>query len=128
MTDPISDMLIRLKNAARAGHETAALPYSQLKHEIAKVLERAGILSAIIRKGKKEKRVLEVAFVVSDRGPAIHGVKLLSKPSRRLYAGYRTFRKSPRGGVIILSTPKGVMSTEEAKKEKVGGQFIAEVW
>ncbi len=128
MTDPISDMFIRLKNAARAGHETVVLPYSQLKHEIAKVLERAGILSLVTRKGKKGKRVLEVAFASRDSGAPIRGVKMLSKPSRRLYCGYRTLKKSPRGGVVILSTPKGMMSMEEAKKEKVGGQIIAEVW
>lgn len=126
--DPISDMLIRIKNAQTAGRETVLIPYSRLKNEIAKALERAGFIAKADRRGKRVKRTLEVVLRGGKDAPAIHGVKLLSTPGLRRYSSYRELRPAPRGGVYILTTPKGVLSGAEAKKEKVGGQLIAEVW
>ncbi len=126
--DPISDMLIRIKNAQAAGHETVLIPYSRLKHEIAKALERAGMVIRTERKGKRIKRVLEVALRGGSTAPAIRGVRLLSTPGRRLYASYRELRRGSRGGIYLLTTPKGILSGAEARKEKVGGELIAEVW
>ncbi len=126
--DPISDMLIRIKNGQKAGHETVQLSYSKFKHEIAKVLERSGYLGAIERKGKRVKKTLEATLRYQKGEPAVHGLRLISKPSRRLYTAYKDLRPSSHGGVIILSTPKGVLTSDEAKKEKVGGELIVEVW
>lgn len=122
--DPISDMFIRLKNAQRAGHEAVQIPYSKFKHEIAKVLEREGFVGAIERKGKRIRKTLEIKL--AQKG--IEDVRLLSKPSRRLYASYKDISRSKHGGIIIISTSKGVMSAENARKEKAGGELIAEVW
>lgn len=121
-------MFIRLKNAQRAGHDMVRLSYSKFKHEIAKALERAGMVGAVERKGKRVKKTLEIQLISREGKPAINDVKLLSTPSRRLYAAIEELRPAKRGGVIIVSTPKGVMSVKEARKEHVGGALIAEVW
>ncbi|MEK7082063.1 MAG: 30S ribosomal protein S8 [Patescibacteria group bacterium] len=126
--DPISDMFIRLKNASRAGHKTVFIPYSRLKHEIARVLERHGYVGGLDRKGKRARKTLEVALIGGKENPAIRDVALISKPSRRLYRPFRRIARSRRGGIVIVSTPRGVMSGEEAKKEKAGGEMIAEIW
>ncbi|MEK7541350.1 MAG: 30S ribosomal protein S8 [Patescibacteria group bacterium] len=128
MADPISDMLIRIKNAQTAGHATVLMPYSRFKHEIAKALSRSGFVAGIERKGKRVRKALEVALRGGAAAPAIRGVKLFSTPGLRRYVPYRALRAAPHGGMYILTTPKGVMSSAEARKEKVGGELIAEIW
>ncbi|MBI2640772.1 MAG: 30S ribosomal protein S8 [Candidatus Sungbacteria bacterium] len=129
MSDPISDMFIRIKNAYRAGHKAVLIPYSKFKHEIAKVLERGGFTGKIERKGKRVRKVLEIALRYSGNGePALGGVRLISKPSRRLYSSHRDLSRAREGGTLIISTPQGVMSGKEARKAKVGGEMIAEIW
>ena len=126
--DPISDMLIRIKNAQTAGQAAALMPYSQLKHEIARALERAGFVAGVERKGKRARKALEVVLRGGKDAPAIRGVKLLSTPGLRRYTSYRELSRAPHGGIYILTTPKGVVSGTEAKKQKVGGELIAEIW
>lgn len=126
--DPISDMFIRIKNSGRAGHESVQIPYSKYKHEIAKVLERAGLVGKIERKGKRIRKTLEIQLISKSDKPAIGNVNLISKPSRRLYTPYKNLQKSRHGGILLVSTSKGIMTESEARKEKVGGQLIAEVW
>lgn len=126
--DPISDMFIRLKNASRAGHETVAIPYSRFKHEIARVLEREGFVAGLERKGKRVRKILEVALKGGKDNPAIHDVALISKPSRRLYRPFREIGRAQKGGIVLVSTPHGVMSGDEARKAKAGGEMIAEIW
>lgn len=126
--DPISDMFIRIKNAQKAGHETVQFSYSKYKHEIAKALERKGYVGGIERKGKRVKKTLELKLQYRDGDPVVHGVRLISKPSRRLYVSCKELPASSHGGAIFLSTPKGVFTGEEARKEKVGGELVAEVW
>lgn len=126
--DPISDMFIRIKNAQKAGHSALQLPYSKFKHEIAKVLENSGFVGKIERKGKKVRKTLEIELNDEEKKLIVHDVRLLSKPSRRLYASHDKLPLSRHGGIVIVSTSKGVMSALEAKKAKIGGQLIAEVW
>ena len=126
--DPISDMLIQIKNAARAKHETVELRYSKFKHEIVRAMERSGLVKDIERKGKRVKKTLAFTLVYRNEAPLISDVQLLSRPSRRLYTPYARLQKSRRGGVILISTPKGVLNSDEARKNKVGGQLIAEIW
>lgn len=128
IVDPISDMFIRIKNAQRAGHAVARFGYSKFKHEIAKTLERAHMVGRIERKGRRIKKVLEIELLTRDGTLAINEVNLFSKPSRRLYAPARTLQSSKKGGVMIISTSLGVMTAEEARKARVGGMLIAEVW
>lgn len=126
--DPISDFFIRIKNAQTAGHETAQMPYSRLKHEIARALARGGFVAHTERKGKRVKKFLEVGLIGGKENPAMHGVRLISTPGRRVYRPYRDMSRAPRGGMMILTTSKGILSGEEARRQKVGGQVIAEVW
>lgn len=128
MADPVSDMLIRIKNARRAGHALVRMPYSRFKHEIAKTLERAGMVEAIERKGKRMRKILEIGFNAGVGSRAPENVKLISKPGRRLYSAHRQLRHSRRGGIVIISTQQGVMSSEEARRAHLGGEMIAEVW
>ena len=126
--DPISDMFIRIKNAGVAGHESVRIPYSKFKYEIARVLERNGFVGRVERKGKRIKKILEIPLISRNAEPAIANVTLISKPSRRLYTPCRELRSARHGGAVVLSTQKGVLTGAEARKEKVGGELIAEVW
>src|SRR3989344_6881874 len=120
--DPISDMLIQIKNAGNAGNIAATTPYSKVKFEIANILLKNAFIKSFNVKGKKiQKRMeIEVAYK-KNKTPKIEDVKRLSKPSRRLYAGFRDLSKWQELGVAILSTPNGIMTADEAKKAKVGG-------
>lgn len=126
--DPISDMLIRIKNAQKAGHETVQIPYSKFKHEIAKALERAKFVGKADRRGKRVRKTLSISLMYREDEPVFCGVRLISKPSRRLYVSFRKLPQSRHGGIIVVSTPKGVLTSAEARKEKVGGELIAEIW
>lgn len=128
MADPISDMFIRIKNANAVGHETVLVSYSRFKNDIAKALSGAGFVGDVEVRGKRVRKTIEIGLRYVDSKPMIQNVKLLSKPSRRLYASYGELRPSPRGGIVLLTTPKGVLTERAAKKEKVGGQLIAEIW
>ena len=126
--DPISDMLIRIKNAQIAGHETVRFSHSKFKYEIARALEANGYVGAIERKGKRIKRILEIALRYNEEKPAISGITLISKPSNRVYASVKELNTGRKGGIVIVSTPKGVMSGKDARKQRVGGMLIAEIW
>lgn len=127
--DPVSDMFIRIKNAQKAGKESVHVPYSKFNNEIIEVLHRVKLVDEVERRGKKARRTLEVSLRYDKEGkPAITDIKLLSRPSRRLYSSYREFKLSQHGGVVVVSTPQGVKSVEEARKAKVGGQLLAEIW
>lgn len=126
--DPISDMFIRIKNAQRAGHEIVQTPYSKLRYDIVRALERAGFVGRAERKGKRVRKILEIPLLYKDGDPLVHDVALISRPSLRLYTSYRELKRSRHGGIIMISTPKGVLNGSEARKEKVGGELIAEVW
>lgn len=128
MADPISDLFIRLKNAQKAGKESVQIPYSKFKHEIAKVLERGGWVKQVERKGKRIRKFLEIQLGYKDDQPKIKGVRMISKPSRRLYASRQNVPGSRHGGMVILTTSKGVMSSREARQAGLGGQLIVEIW
>lgn len=121
-------MFIRIKNAQRAGHESVHIPYSQFKHELAKVLERHGFVAGIERRGKRVRKTLELGLKGGKENPAIHDVALISKAGRRLYRSSRDISRVSHGGIVIVSTPKGVMSGQEARVAQVGGEVIVEVW
>lgn len=135
MTDPIGDMIIRIKNAGRAQLDTVVMPHSRLKEEIASVLTKAGYIASAEKKGKKIKKFLEIGILYAEnktdgkRAPLISDVKRISKPSRRVYESSKDIR-APRGmwGSAILSTPKGIMLDREAKKQNVGGEVLFKIF
>lgn len=128
MTDPLSDFFIRIKNAQKAGHKAVHLPYSKLKHEIASLLEHEGWVGAVIRIGKRAKKTLEIQLIEKDGQPAIRGVTLLSRPSRRVFVPCRSLRPPRHGGIIIISTSRGITTSREARSAGLGGQLIAEIF
>lgn len=129
ITDPIGDMLVRIQNAYRAKKEMVVIPHSNMKEEIAKVLERRGFIASVEKKGKKARKFLELSLKYKDGAPAFSGARRISKPSRRLYAKADVLRPVRHGqGIAVISTSGGLLSNDEAKAKKLGGEIVAEVW
>lgn len=120
------NFLIQLKNASRAGKKTAKLPYAVMDFAIASVLARHGFLKSAEVKGRGAKKVIEVEL--SEKRP-IRDIRFKSTPSVSRYAGYRTVKSVKQGhGLLVMTTPKGIIAGHEARKEKVGGQLLFEIW
>lgn len=129
VTDPISDLIIRLKNGSNAGKNTVCVSYSKFIENIAHALKKAGYVTTIERKGKQIKDGLEIGISIVSGAPRIHGVERVSKPSKRIYLKYNDIRVYRSGfGNVFLSTPKGVLVDLEAKKQKVGGEVLFKIW
>lgn len=130
IADPISDFIIRLKNASMAGRTSVSLPHSKMKAAIATALKREGYL-AEVELPKKDSLGEPLVVTISYKGdkPAINGVKRISKPSRRMYMGTRDIHPVKRGhGLVLLSTPKGILTGKEAAEARVGGEILFEIW
>lgn len=129
MTDPISDLIIRIKNALMAGHGQVVLPHSKVKKAIADILAQEGYVAAVTVDETKDHAQLVIELKYVGKVPAITGVKRLSKPGRRLYAGTSNLPKTLGGyGITIISTNKGVMTDNQARQQNVGGELICQVW
>jgi len=128
--DVIGDLIVRLQNAGAIGKANVSMPYSAYKMAIAEKLKDAGFVAGVEKRGKKVKKTLEVTLKYSEDGKhAISGAKRISKPGRRLYKGVLDIHPVRYGfGALVLSTPKGVMTDKEARKEKVGGEALFEIW
>ena len=131
MTDPVSDLLTRIRNAGRAGHPNVVCPASNLKLGIASVMVKEGFLDAVNRQVSDagHPELLVTLRMGNDGTNIIDGMKRISRPSRRVYVGAKAVPKVRGGlGIAIMSTPKGVMSDDSAREENVGGEVICEVW
>ncbi len=129
VNDPVGDFIVSLKNAGAIRKVSVSVPYSAFKMAIAEKLKEAGFVSAVERKGKKIRKNLDITLKYKDGEHAIAGVKRISKPGRRLYKNSREIIPVRYGyGALILSTPKGVLTDKEARKEKVGGEALFEIW
>jgi small subunit ribosomal protein S8 len=127
--DQISNMIIMLKNASRAGHESVVLPHSKIKNAILECLKKEGYVKDISKKARKGHPVLEVTLVYNEKMPKINEAERISKQSRRVYFGVNEIHKVRNGtGVLILSTPKGILSGRDARKEQVGGEALFKLW
>jgi small subunit ribosomal protein S8 len=128
LTDPISDFLTRFKNAARAGNEEFTAPYSKIKADIAEILKQEGyIWKYEVVTGERTELKLSPKFV--DGRPVLTDLKRVSKPGRRQYVGSQEIPRVLSGlGISILSTSKGVMSGASAKRQKLGGEILANIW
>ena len=125
--DPISNMLVAIKNAQAVNRETVKLPYSNLKFEIAKILERLGFVEKVEKGGKNPYRYLEIYLKYDENGKGIISfLKRVSKPGQRIYINYDRIRIKPKTYQIV-STSKGLMIDREAKKNKVGGEVLFEI-
>ena len=129
VTDPIADMLNKIKNAQAVGHLTVELPFSNLKYGIAEILKKQGFVEKVEKKGRKTKKTIEIVLKYQDKNPAISGIKKISKPGQRIYAdATKAYKMSGRKGFSIISTSKGIMTNKEAKKNNLGGEVICEIW
>jgi small subunit ribosomal protein S8 len=128
VTDRVGDFIIRLKNAGAIGKQTVSVPFSKHVEEIANKLKSLGYVAGV-EKGKKPYE-FEVSLAYDDRGrPRIHGVKRISKPGRRLYVPSAEAHSVKNGmGARLISTPKGVLTDAEARKNRVGGENLFEIW
>lgn len=124
------DLLIRIKNAQAVKQERIKAPYSKFDEAVANLLFKHNYIGGVAKKGRMPKRVLEIELKYdSDGSGAIRGIKFISKPSRRIYAGYRDLKSVKQGyGALVISTPSGIMSGSEAKKKKLGGELLFEIW
>jgi small subunit ribosomal protein S8 len=133
MTDPVSDFLTRLRNAAKAQHHEVAIPSSKLKRELARILEEQGYIEGWEVhppvEGRPGEEISITLKYTDDRKPVISGLRRVSRPGRRTYVDHAHIPRIQGGmGTAIISTSKGVMTGHEARIEGVGGEVVAQVW
>lgn len=137
-TDPIADMLTRIRNAQMARKSEVVLPYSILKHAVAKILEQEKFIayvehmanSNVRRHGRFQPDQLRISLKYAEGGGSfISNIARVSKPGRRVYCSYRDMPHVQNDhGIAIVSTPKGVMTNRDARVQKVGGEVLCEIW
>ena len=129
LTDPIADMLTRIRNAKSAKHENVKIPYSNMKLGIANILKNEGYIKDFEIKEDGSKKDVVVSLKYVDGENVIKGLKRISKPGRRVYSGVEDLPKVLGGlGIAIVSTPKGVITDKECRKHSVGGEVLCYVW
>ena len=119
-----------MKNGALVSKEAVVVPFSKLKYAVAQCLKDAGYVTSVSKKTEKKNiPVLEIALAYDGASPRIHDVLRMSKPSRRTYMGVHDLRPVKNGhGVVVLSTPKGILTDKQARKEMVGGEALFMIW
>jgi len=139
MVDPITDILNRIRNAQAVFHQQVDIPFSNLKYEIAKILEREGFIEKVEKRGRKEKKFIEITLKYDEGAPAegearqrrpiISGLKRISKQGQRIYLKAKELKPIKGGyGIAIISTPEGLMTNKKARKKRLGGEVICEIW
>ncbi|MFO1462673.1 MAG: 30S ribosomal protein S8 [bacterium] len=130
MTDPIADMLTRIRNAVQARHEVVEIPASKLKIAVAQLLKDEGFIKDFhVVDYKNQGKILVNLKYRGKNQSVIMGLRRLSKPGRRVYVGYEKIQPVLNGlGVAILSTPKGLMTDKQARENKVGGELLLSIW
>ncbi len=130
MNDKISELIINLKNAGTANKATLEVSFSKLKLAVVNLLAKEGYIAGIKQKGEGVKKTLVLEVVYKNDGtPKITDVKRVSKLSRRTYFGYKDLLPVKYGhGIMVLSTPKGILTDKQARKEKIGGEALFKIW
>ena len=129
LSDPIGDMLARLKNSQRRNHKKIELPSSKFKMKIAEILKSEGYIVDYEVKLEQNKSNLEISLKYNSGNPVISSIERVSKPGRRIFSSAESLPKINNGlGIAIVSTPKGVMSDIDARKQKIGGEIICKVF
>jgi small subunit ribosomal protein S8 len=129
-TDPVADLLTRIRNATTANHDSLEISGSKLKVEILKILHREGFIKAyeVIKDPKQDRIKIQLKFG-PKRERAISGIKRISKPGLRIYAGHDNLPRVLQGlGIAILTTSRGLMTDREARKQGIGGEVLCHVW
>ncbi|HHU53085.1 MAG TPA: 30S ribosomal protein S8 [Clostridiaceae bacterium] len=129
ITDPIADMLTRIRNAGRAGHESCQIPSSKLKRNIAEILLDEGYIKAVDFAEDSKQGLLTITIKYHDKQPVISGMKRISKPGLRVYANVDELPSVLGGlGIALVSTSKGLMTDKKARQAGVGGEVMAFIW
>jgi small subunit ribosomal protein S8 len=129
MTDPITDMLNQIRNAEAVGKTEVLVPLSKIKTEIANLLSKEGFVGEVKKAMKGKTKALKITLKYENEVPAIAGMKRVSKPGQRIYEGSQEIKKVRGGyGISIVSTSKGLMTNKEARRQKLGGEIICQVW
>jgi small subunit ribosomal protein S8 len=139
MTDPITDMFNRIRNAQAVLHSTVDIPFSNFKYEIAKIFKKEKFIEKIEKKGKTTKKIIKISLKYDNKTsaegeatqgrPVISGLRRISKSGQRIYFPAKKIKRVQGGyGIAIISTPKGLMTDKEARKQKLGGEVICEIW
>ena len=129
MQDPISDMISRVMNAQARGHATVSFSSSKIKNAICSVLEKEGFISSYKIEGEESKKTILVSLKYHQESPVIRELKRISKPGLRQYSNYKDLPEINGGlGIAIVSTNKGLMTDQQAREEKVGGELICSVF
>ncbi len=128
--DNIADMLTIIRNAQAVQKGAVSVPYSKIKMSIAEILAKEGFVKESARRGKKNRKIISIVLKYGENGvPAAKHIKRVSKPSKRVYLPLSKVHAVRQGhGIQILTTPKGILTNKDAKKEGVGGEVICEVW
>jgi small subunit ribosomal protein S8 len=129
LSDPISDLLCRLRNAARAQLSEVSVPYSRLKESVADVLKREGYLADVAVEGNTSRKQIRLKLRFTGRKSVIEGLRRLSSPGRRIYAKSTEIPRVRGGlGVVVLSTSAGIVTDREARRRNLGGELLCSVW
>ena len=130
VSDPVGDFIIRIKNASSVGKESVTAPHSKLRLAVAEVLQKHGYIKSVYKKGKKVQKTIEIELRYGkDNTPYIHDVERVSKLGKRVYRKVSEIYPVKYGkGLLILSTPKGILTGDEARKENVGGEVLFKIW
>jgi small subunit ribosomal protein S8 len=129
ITDPISDMLTRLRNAIAVKHTNTKLPYSKLKLAILEILSKEGMVGEVSKVGRGTTKSLEVLLKYDDGQSVIHELERISKPSNRVYLkATDIYSPKNRYGFYIISTSKGLMTSKDARKNHLGGEVLLSIW
>jgi small subunit ribosomal protein S8 len=129
MTDSISDLLTRIRNAGRAMLPEVSIPHSKMKENIAKVLKREGYVADVSVDGVKATKVIKIKLKYQGRKATIEGLRRISSPGLRRYTGSQDVPRVRAGmGISILSTSEGIMTGAQARKKNVGGELLCEIW
>ncbi|HET7673457.1 MAG TPA: 30S ribosomal protein S8 [Candidatus Saccharimonadales bacterium] len=128
-TDPISDMLTRIRNAIAVGKSEVSLPHSNIKTSVAKLLVKSGFISGVKVDGQGKDKRIQITINSDSENARITEIARLSRPGRRLYAKAKDIPTVKQGrGLVIISTSKGIMTGDEAKKAKIGGELICRIY
>lgn len=129
-TDPIADMLTRVRNATQARHATVDIPFSKIKLAISKIMEQEGYVAGfdIVDQGNRKNLRLHLKYD-DQRRPVVNGIRRVSRPGLRIYAGMHDIPRVLGGtGTVVVSTNRGIMTGREARRRHLGGELIAEIW
>ena len=130
MTDPIADMLTRMRNALAAGKAEVLLPYSKFKKNLADLLKQHGLIEEVfIMEKRDKKKFLGLKLKYANGRPIITELKRISKPGQRIYAKAESIPRAQNGfGITVVSTSKGLLSDKDARKQRLGGEIICQIW